>query len=142
MTGIVDRVAAVLRKAFPSIPMFTDGGYVYPELSPIDLADPYADCQHVVGGWWGNHLRFMDGLPTLTGDLDEMTGYSIWGHQPAETRVKIGDLITHEYGNTWVTFIVMTVDYKSDPPDMFFGTCDLIRVCAKGTGETLYLRGH
>ena len=106
----------------------------------FDLSDPYADCQHVVGGVWGDHLEFMDGTPRMAGYPDEMTDYTIWGHQPATNRVKDGDLITVEYNRNWLTFKARDIEWKSDPKDMFFGKCDLVRVCAKSDGEILYLR--
>jgi len=106
----------------------------------INPADAYADCQHVVGGWWGNHLRFVDSLPELNPNPSTMTGYRIWGHQPAKTRIEEGDLITQEYGKTWVTFKAKNIEYKTNPSDMFFGECDVVRVCEKQTGECLYYR--
>ena len=108
----------------------------------IDPSDPLADCQHISGGWWGNHLEFVDGAPPFTKDtvVGDLRNLRIWGHQPAEARVKTGDLVTVEYGLYWVTFLVTSVEYKSDPPDMFFGNCDLVRICDKKTGEGVWVR--
>lgn len=98
---------------------------------------------HVIGGTWGNHVRFSDPLPYFAEgcNFDEMKGYDIWGHKsPSWRAVEVGDYIEVEYVKSIAWFRISYVDYCLDPRDMFFGKCDLFQVTEKASGQIIYMR--
>jgi len=104
----------------------------------FDLSDPYGNCDHVIGGVWGHHIRASDGLAIPEDIVDGLIG--IWGHLPWENRIKIGQTIVHEYERNWFIFEVVEVDWKYDPRDMFSGKIRVLRAYDKLTGDCSYNR--
>lgn len=116
--------------------------------NPIDPADPLADCDHVMGGTWGNHISWLDGhAPRLTetcqpGDMVDLRIYGhqpeFSGHRPNSHRIKDGDWIAVEYSSNWLTFEVSNVEWGNDPKDMFTARVRCVRVCDRKTGQPVW----
>jgi len=111
--------------------------------TPINPADPLADCDHVMGGYWGNHIAWLSGpAPALTDECQpgDMVDLPIYGHQPPENRIGNGQWITVEYRRYWLTFEAYDVQWATDPHDMFAAKCRCIRVCDRETGQVVWHR--
>jgi len=70
---------------------------------------------------WGSHIQWFD--TNEFSQWDENTIFSIWGHKP---RIAIGDTVTSEFKHTINRFEIVSLDKKSNPPDMFFGKVKFI----------------
>jgi|GEM_PF-1368973 len=120
--------------------------------SPIDPADPLADCDHVMGGCWGNHISWLDGqAPDLSetcqpGDMVDLRIYghqpSCFSHRPNRHLVRDGDWIAVEYSQYWLTFETYDVERDLDPNDMFLAKVRCVRACDRETGLTVWHRAE
>lgn len=73
----------------------------------------------VMGGYWGNHIRFFNYKSGA--DIQR-----IWGHKPWDQRLSVGDVILSEMRRNYVWFAVKSIEYKSNPTDMFFADAVVI----------------
>lgn len=49
------------------------------------------DYQHVIGGFWGNHMRFFNTEPSADG------AFRLWGHKPFDDFPRVGQIIKAEF---------------------------------------------
>lgn len=72
------------------------------------------DYQHVIGGFWGNHMRFFNTEPSADG------AFRLWGHKPFDDFPRVGQIIKAEFKRSWVWLEITKVDQQSEPRDMYF----------------------
>lgn len=70
--------------------------------------------QHVIGGFWGNHMRFSDSEANTEGY------FRLWGHKPFHDRPKEGQIIKAEFMRSWVWLEITNVEWCGNPNDMYF----------------------
>ena len=65
---------------------------------------------YIIHGGWGHHIEWWE----------DFSNREVWGHLP--DRPEVGDYLEAEMkSGKKAIFRFVSVDYKSDPPDMFFG---------------------
>jgi hypothetical protein len=89
---------------------------------------------YVIGeGKWGNNIEFVSPEEFQENNLEnnlEFSGkwyqffkrlrlYRVWGCVPI-IRPQVGETLVGNFKNSYVKFRFVNVEYKSDPPDMFF----------------------
>jgi len=69
-----------------------------------------------IGGGWGNHISWW------TNDWSEIDfnkdTVEVYGHMPV--RPKKGQTILGHFHRSDILFKIVSIEYKNDPPDMFF----------------------
>jgi len=72
------------------------------------------DHQHIIGGVWGNHMRFFDTEPRADGS------FRLWGHKLRDDFPCVGQIVKAEFRRSWVWLEITNVDWQSEPSDMYF----------------------
>ncbi len=70
-----------------------------------------------IGGGWGRHVSLFRPDVFEATDLNTQT-VTVWGHSPK--RPQVGQTLLMECVKSWILFRFESVEYKADPPDMFF----------------------
>lgn len=92
------------------------------------MVDKELRADYEIGGGWGNKIGWMD-PKQFEGPIGYDTVFGVVGwklHRP-----KVGDTLLGEFERSWMLFEFVTVDYKSDPPDMFFADVKIIKQVLK-----------
>lgn len=81
-----------------------------------------------IGGGWGDHIDWM----TVDWDSINMNKdiLHVYGHLPFN-RPKVGQTLLGHFEHSDILFKFLTVEYKSDPPDMFFATVKAVHQVMK-----------
>lgn len=78
-----------------------------------------------LGGGWGNSIQLSNPEQFKYFNMDTIFNVHGWKSYP-QSKPKVGDTLVGEFEKSWMKFEFIEVEYKYDPPDMFFAKVKLI----------------
>lgn len=84
----------------------------------MNTKKPKMTSDYKVGGGWGDAINWFQRDQFDKQPLHPESRYTVVGWK--SVRPKVGQTLMGEFQNSWMKFKFVSVDLKSDPPDMFF----------------------
>lgn len=81
--------------------------------------------EYEIGGGWGDSIEWFGPEQFDDRPITDESKFQVVGWKAR--RPKISDTLKGEFEKSWVWFKFVSVDYKSNPPDMFFATVTPIK---------------